>query len=283
MRDRIRSAFRRNNMPVYDPTYVYAPWKKWVFLAIGLVVGAGLVWLWFTNDQQPRVQESLESVAVPVAAAEPTKDYVAVEKVVDGDTLDVSLNGKTERLRLIGVDTPETVDPRTTVQCFGKEASDKAKSILEGAKVHLEQDASQGERDKYGRLLMYVFLEDGTNFNQHMIAEGYAHEYTYNLPYKYQSEFKAAQASASAANKGLWSPSTCSGDTSTAAPTAAAAPQPAVTSRQSTPVPSRSSEATSVYYKNCAAARAAGAAPVYAGDPGYRSALDRDNDGVGCE
>lgn len=135
-----------------------------------------------------------------------------VIKVVDGDTLDVEIDGKTERLRLIGIDTPETVDPRKSVQCFGKEASKAAKELLEGQFVILESDETQGERDKYKRLLRYVFLPDKTNFNLYMVAEGYAHEYTYDEPYKYQADFKQAEIDARAQNKGLWSPATCSGN-----------------------------------------------------------------------
>lgn len=135
-----------------------------------------------------------------------------VVKVIDGDTIDVDINGKTERLRLIGIDTPETVDPRKEVQCFGKEASNKTKEMLLGQFVFLESDDTQGERDKYKRLLRYIMLADGTNFNLFMISEGYAYEYTYDLPYKYQSDFKEAQRLASEDEKGLWSPSTCSGN-----------------------------------------------------------------------
>jgi len=127
-----------------------------------------------------------------------------VVKVVDGDTIDVSLDGKTERIRLIGINTPETVDPRKPVECFGKEASDKAKALLSGKKVYLEADKISGERDKYNRLLRFVFLEDGTSFNLLMIKMGYAYEYTYDVPYKYQAEFKEAQKEAMAAKVGLW-------------------------------------------------------------------------------
>lgn len=135
-----------------------------------------------------------------------------VVKVVDGDTLDVDIDGKIERLRLIGIDTPETVDPRKSVQCFGKEASNKAKELLMGQLVNLELDDSQGERDKYKRLLAYVILSDGMNFNKYMIREGYAHEYTYDQAYKYQSEFKQAEVDARSESKGLWSSDTCSGN-----------------------------------------------------------------------
>ena len=147
-----------------------------------------------------------------------------VLKVIDGDTISIMKDGKAVTLRLIGLDTPETVDPRKPVQCFGKAASDKAKELLAGTNVRLEFDASQGLLDKYGRTLAYVFLTDpstplgasGTLFNQYMIGEGYGHEYTYNLPYKYQKEFKEAESSAREEKKGLWADPPaggCAGDT----------------------------------------------------------------------
>jgi len=135
--------------------------------------------------------------------AEIIKLYKVV-RVVDGDTLDVSIEGRTERIRLIGINTPETVDPRKLVECFGIEASNKAKELLTGKEVSLEADLSQGERDTYGRLLRYIFLENGTNFNLQIIKEGFAYEYTYDAPYKYQREFKQAQKEASENKVGLW-------------------------------------------------------------------------------
>ncbi len=151
--------------------------------------------------------------------------YYSVTKVVDGDTIAINLNGTTETLRLIGINTPETVDPRKPVECFGKEASTEAKTLLTGKRVRIEKDPSQGDRDKYGRLLAYMWREDGLFFNEHMIQQGYAHEYTYNTPYKYQTQFKADQASAKAQNKGLWAPGACdstptSSSATTATPTA---------------------------------------------------------------
>lgn len=127
-----------------------------------------------------------------------------VVKVIDGDMVAVEINGKTKTIRLIGLNTPETVDPRKPVERFGIEASNKAKEILTGKSVRLEADGIIGERGKYGRLLRYIFLEDGTNFNKMMISEGYAYEYTYNSPYKYQKEFKEAEKEAREAKKGLW-------------------------------------------------------------------------------
>ena len=121
----------------------------------------------------------------------------------------MSLSNKKDTVRLIGIDAPEIVDPRKNVECFGKEASDKAKEILDGKTIKLESDPTQGDRDKYGRLLRYVFL-DGINFNKLMISEGYVHEYTYeNNPYEYMEEFKNAERKAREENKGLWNKSTC--------------------------------------------------------------------------
>ena len=153
--------------------------------------------------------ESESSLTIVENNDEVSSERYRVIKVVDGDTLDIDLNGKIERLRLIGIDTPETVDPRKDVQCFGKEASNKAKELLNEQYITLESEETQGERDKYKRLLRYVYLPDGTNFNLFMIAEGYAHEYTYDEPYKYQSEFKQAESIARQIPKGLWDLSVC--------------------------------------------------------------------------
>ncbi len=132
-----------------------------------------------------------------------------VVRVVDGDTLVVRIDGDEEKIRLIGLDTTEVVDPRKTVECFGKEASDEAKRILTGKSVRIETDPSQGLYDKYGRMLAYVFLSDGTNFNRRMIENGYGYEYTYRLPYKYQKEFKQAEKYARENKKGLWADGVC--------------------------------------------------------------------------
>lgn len=156
-----------------------------------------------TASSPSPVHANVESVPSEAAPTYP------VIKVVDGDTIVVRIGTLNETLRLIGINTPETVDPRKPVECFGKEASNRAKELLTGKRVRLEADPTQGERDKYQRLLRYVFLEDGTFFNQKMIEDGFAYEYTYNLPYKYQEEFKAAQAAAREAKRGLWADNAC--------------------------------------------------------------------------
>lgn len=157
-------------------------------------------------------QESENEEVKEESKAEEVKTLFDVVKVVDGDTIKVNIDGVEESIRMIGLDTPETVDPRKPVQCFGEEASNKAKELLSGKKVSLESDVTQGERDKYQRLLRYVYMEDGKLFNKLMIEEGFAHEYTYSIPYKYQEEFKEAEKSAREAKKGLWG-DLCNGDT----------------------------------------------------------------------
>lgn len=181
-----------------------------------------------TTTSKPVVVTNKVIATQPVVTA-PKIDsqytYYSVTEVVDGDTVKVNINGKIETLRLIGLDTPETVDPRKPVQCFGKEASNKGKELLTGKKVRLEKDATQGDKDKYGRTLAYIYTESGIFYNKYMIEQGYAHEYTYNTAYKYQSEFKQAQKTAEANKAGLWSPSTCNGVT-TSSPTNTAQDSP---------------------------------------------------------
>lgn len=133
-----------------------------------------------------------------------------VLKVIDGDTIEVSVGNQTEKIRFIGIDTPETVDPRKTVQCFGKEASNKTKALLSGKRVLLEADPTQGNRDKYKRLLRYVYTLEGIMVNKLLISEGFAHEYTYmSNPYKYQNDFKLAQKMARDNKRGLWDDNSC--------------------------------------------------------------------------
>lgn len=138
--------------------------------------------------------------------------YYKVLKVTDGDTIHVIIEGQDETVRLIGINTPENVDPRRAVECFGKEASVRMKEIAKGQIVRLEYDDTQALRDTYGRLLAYVYLEDGQMINRKMIAEGYAYEYTYMTPYRYQKEFRQLQSLAQSAKRGLWAPETCDGN-----------------------------------------------------------------------
>jgi micrococcal nuclease len=140
--------------------------------------------------------------AVPAGAAPAT-----VERVVDGDTVIVVTTdgGDRERIRLIGVDTPETVQPGAPVDCFGPEASAWTTDALPvGSTVWLEDDASQGDADRYDRLLRYVWTEGGGLLNQQLVASGLGTEDTYDDPYRYRDAFVAAEAEARDSGAGLW-------------------------------------------------------------------------------
>ncbi len=262
-----------------------------------------------TNDSQPErkpataqvekphqeaLSQSGQSSEAPVTnqatevIPEANSEVFPVSRVVDGDTLTVEMNGKQEVLRLIGINTPETVDPRKPVECFGKEASTEAKEILTGKKVHLESDSSQGERDKYNRLLRYVFLEDGTNFNKLMIEAGYAYEYTYNTPYKYQKEFKEAQKKAEGNKRGLWADGTCGGQlnkpNTQPTPVAPTSSQDNVVQNKVSPPVTTGS--TNAYVCNCSktcAQMSSCAEAQYQLNTCGCSKRDADHDGVACD
>jgi len=131
-----------------------------------------------------------------------------VTRVIDGDTIEVFENNHVSKIRLIGVNTPETLDPRKEVECFGLEASMFLKKELEGKKVKLEADKTQTDKDTYGRDLRYVFLND-ININKKIIEEGYGFEFTYKKPYFYQEDFKKSEKLAKENNKGLWNKDAC--------------------------------------------------------------------------
>ncbi len=156
------------------------------------------------------LQNVLSSQVAPAPSPTPLpKGEVIVTKVVDGDTIHVDLNGHDTTIRIIGIDTPETVDPRKPVQCMGKEASQRAKELLLKKIVYLEPDPTQGDKDKYGRLLRYVFINGSDDYGLGAILEGLAHEYTYNVPYKYQTDYKSAEKAAREAKVGLWADNEC--------------------------------------------------------------------------
>jgi micrococcal nuclease len=129
--------------------------------------------------------------------------FYAVVEVADGDTFSVRIAGKVEIIRLIGIDTPETRDPRTTVQCFGVAASDFSKHLLTGKTVRLEADPGSDDRDRYHRLLRYAYLPDGTFVNQTLVEQGYAFAYTL-FPNSKLEETRAWERSARENNRGLW-------------------------------------------------------------------------------
>ena len=148
-------------------------------------------------------------------------ETAVVTRVVDGDTIEVEVTGRNEGvgigagrvgesydLRLIGIDTPESVKPGSPVECFGREASAALKALLEGAEVRLVKDVE--EVDRYQRLLRYVYIGDEMA-NARLVANGYAHAYTYPPNVRHSELFVQLQREARDDSRGLWSPETCNG------------------------------------------------------------------------
>jgi micrococcal nuclease len=167
--------------------------------------------------------QPLATVAPPATTPASPRQTAQVVRVVDGDTLRVLLDGQEQTVRLIGIDTPESVHPRQPVECFGVEAAARARELATDQRVQLAADPTQDRTDRYGRLLRYVYLPDGTLLNQALIAQGYAFEYTYNVPYQHQAAFQQAEREAREAQRGLWAPDTCNGESR---PADAVAPEP---------------------------------------------------------
>jgi micrococcal nuclease len=128
----------------------------------------------------------------------------AIDHYVDGDTIAVNMNGTVETIRFIGVDTPETHKPNTPVQCYGPQAAAHTKDVISKfGKVRLQADPLDTNRDRYGRLLRYVYLPDGTLLDEQIIQQGYGFAYL-NFPFSKKDQFAADQQAAQAAKLGLW-------------------------------------------------------------------------------
>lgn len=149
------------------------------------------------------LEERIQVLEVQIKALEASKgksdEWHQVLRVIDGDTILISTG---ENVRYTGIDTPETVDPRKPVEYFGKEAAEYNRKLVEKKKVRLELDVQ--ERDKYGRLLAYVYLEDGTFVNTELVKHGYARVATYPPNVKYQDLFLKLEREARENNRGLW-------------------------------------------------------------------------------
>lgn len=163
------------------------------------------------GDAPAGISAGSSSVDLAAAPADAEGPFPVV-RVVDGDTLIVARPEGETRVRVIGIDTPESVAPDQPVECFGPEASGRAEQLLAGTSVMLRGDPTQDRVDQYGRELDYVWLPDGRLFNHVMLAEGFALEYTFAAPYAYQADFRAAEDQAAQTGAGLWSPTTCGGD-----------------------------------------------------------------------
>lgn len=221
-----------------------------------------------TPTQTATATESSTPSATPVASPSPSptrsrppRPTAVVARVIDGDTIEVTLGARTVDVRLIGVDTPETVDPGSPVECYGKAASDFTQRALEGQSVRLEYDVER--LDQYGRTLAYVWHE-GKLFNEVLVHRGYADVLTIPPNVRYEDRFVQAYREARAAERGLW------GECLEPAPTPPPSCDPSYPRRCIPPPPPD---------LDCADVGAQSFA-VTGSDP---HGFDGDGDGVGCE
>ena len=170
--------------------------KKWPGWLVVLAAACG-----FGTNPEPGSTTSKTNQTAP---ADIVGSNALVVRVIDGDTIDASFHGKNERIRLIGVDTPETRKPNTPIQCWGPEASAFTKHTLpEGTAVLIVRDLEA--RDDYGRLLGYVYRSgDGLFVNLELAAEGFAKPLTIKPNDAHAAEFISAARAAEASDLGLW-------------------------------------------------------------------------------
>jgi micrococcal nuclease len=179
--------------------------KKILTLSAFLFLSA-LVWL-------DRTYHFIPPPAVPVSQTQDVNDWEKynnktfnVVKAVDGDTIDINVpDGRYEhtRIRLLGVDTPETKKPDTPVMYFGPEASNFTKEKTLGKKITVIMDARSNPRDKYGRLLAHIQLDDGSILNEELISNGFAYADT-RFPQSFNKEYAQLEKQAIKSKTGLW-------------------------------------------------------------------------------
>lgn len=141
----------------------------------------------------------------------PANQYFKVTAVDGGNTIHIEFNGVDEQVKLIGINMPQISDKKADTECYGEESYTRLKDLVYHENIRLETDATLGPRDVYGRILAYIYLEDGEMVNRKLIAEGNAYEYTYMNAYKYQKDFRSAQNLAKASLRGLWADNSCNG------------------------------------------------------------------------
>lgn len=270
-----------------------------------------------TNKDKSKPDETTkdEKGDVPVVSAPEKKQTDSVNKnqvpvqfvrVVDGDTAVVIYNGKEETVRYLLIDTPESKSPNTCVQLYGKDASARNEQLLKSGKVTLEFDGPK--RDKYGRLLAYVFV-NGVSVQKTLLEEGYARvAYIYDPPYVYLDEFRAAETRAKNGKKRIWSisgyvtdngfskcetggssnksnnNSSSSGggsSSSSGGGNSSNGGNNSSTGGNNTTTPPQSGEKEN--FKNCTELRKVYPDGVPSGHPAYQSKMDRDKDGWACE
>lgn len=159
-------------------------------LSVGIGIGLSLGKIIYTLDN---TLSEVKKTSEPTAVSE-----VKVVRVIDGDTIEIEGG---ERVRYIGIDAPETVEPQKPVECFGPEASAQNKEMVEGQTVRLEKDTTN--RDKYNRLLRYVYIGE-TLVNSELVQLGFAKAWAYPPDVKYQDQISEAEQAAKKSQNGLW-------------------------------------------------------------------------------
>ncbi len=164
---------------------------SWLTVLLLVIAAVGQHYGWFTQ------------AARGVETKQP--GLYSINHYIDGDTISVNMNGQAQEIRFIGIDTPETHKPNTPVQCYGPAATayTQARIKAAGSKVRLSSDSLSTDRDRYNRLLRYVYLPDGTDLNEQIVRNGYGFYYPY-FPFSKSDTFKADEQTAIAAHKGLW-------------------------------------------------------------------------------
>jgi len=195
-------------------------------LALALVTSACGEAVWPTPEPT--------ATSRPADTPTPVFERVQAEvvKVVDGDTINVEIDGTVYAVRYIGIDCPETTHPYEPVEWMGPEATEANRQLVENKIVYLEKDVS--ETDRYGRLLRYVFLADGTFVNAELVRLGYAQSVTYAPDVRHQNLFLKMQQEAMEAERGLWGPTPAPRPMPTATPVP---PPPAPVPAAATPAP----------------------------------------------
>lgn len=178
--------------------------KKNLTIIVLAIIVIGVLAFQFLNHTGPFKDDSQHSSSNSKQTELKGKEKVHVDRVVDGDTFAAKKsNGEQIKVRLIGVDTPETVKPNTPVQPYGKEASNYSKQHLNNKDVYLEYDKEK--EDRYGRTLAYVWLDEKTMYNEELVKKGLAREKYFSPNGKYRSTFEKDEQQAKKDKVNLWS------------------------------------------------------------------------------
>lgn len=185
--------------------------KRQIFLI--LLLFSLLLYLLFLRFDLPTPSPGSAIITPYPSAILPSKleGPFKVIQVLDGDTIEVEINASVQKIRFVGLDTPEVQGPNRSAMCFGADASAKTKELLSGQSVYLETDSPINLIDKYDRLLRYIYrTSDNLFISKYLVEFGYATEYSYQgVAHKYQSEFRRAQETARSQIRGLWNPRNC--------------------------------------------------------------------------